>query len=466
MEKALSQLSQWFSHQSSVLSVYAKKPIANFRPGFSDLDLFFITQGFQDLHFYRDIGQLYKQLGALQGEVPGKKIVDNPPFCLPEASFFLFSRTHAWDVSKWELLCGKELRTEPPRTISTEEMARKLMVPGVLHGDDVSNFCALAPYLLCMSPQKTQKINRTVIKIAFEDPSYLASEYGLPLQPGGIKEKVQILSSGEYNEKQKSSFYIDLLLFWCFVWKRIFKNVTFTSEPVEGRNPPTVFYDFCQNHSNLLGGIRNVLHSMVPYDTVQVVFFVIDPSRKSELKGTLCDLAAHFFASFEQHAYAKFLTEEQLAGYCLAWQWELATIRETCSVVFGDTSILDRLPVFDAHSLEKQGKRDFFPFCFTSPLIGFEYLEPARNLALMRSYQYLLFGCCLGKYLLLNHQLPLSPVHMLSLISERGPSSVHLFERLYRLYQSISPHSFPSYEQTWRTLFPFMESMFHEYSLV
>jgi hypothetical protein len=468
VERTLSLLSQWVLNQPSVISVYAKKPIAALRPGFSDLDLFFVTRGFESLHFYRDIGQLYKRLSEIQGEVPGKKIVDNPPFCLPEVSFILFSRTHQWDVSKWELLCGKELRKEPVCSISlsAEEVARKLITPGVLHGDDASNFCTLSPCLLSMSPGKTQKIARTAIKIAFDDPLYLASEYGQSVQADRMKEKIQEISLEEYRERQESSFYVDLLLFWCSIWKNIFEDIRFSSIPLEERTPPSGFLDFCQNHVNLLGGIRSVLHSTLPYEKVQVVFFVIDPSRESELRDSLCDLAAHFFGSFEQHAYAKFLTEEQLAGYCLAWPWELAALRETCSVAFGDTSILDRLPAPDVGSLEKQGQRGFFPFWFTSPLIGFEYLKPTKNMALMRYYQYLLFGCCLGNYLLLNRLLPLSPSHMLSLLVEKLPASVPVFERVYTLYQGISPHSFPLYEQTWKTLFPLMYKMFHELRLV
>ena len=211
-----------------------------------------------------------------------------------------------------------------------------------------------------------------------------------------------------------------------------------------------------------MGGVSSVLHSNLPYDDVQVVFFIIDPDRESELKSSLCTLAECFFCSYEPHIYAKFITREQLAGYYIAWPWELATIRETCSVIFGEEDILDCLPSPDASALKRQGMKDFFSFYFTSPLTGFEYLENSKKLALMRYYQYLLFGQCLGKYMLLNQMVPLSPSCMISLLAKRDPAAASLFEKIYNLYRNMSIDSLPVFEQTWRTLFSPVKHMFQE----
>lgn len=464
-ERVLSYLSHWLSSHPSVISVYIKKPLASLREKFSDLDLYFITKDFQDISFYRGIGQLYQKLNALQGEVPAKRLVEHPPFCLPKASFPFFYKAHPWYVSKWQLLFGEELRTSYSGPV--EEMAaQKLLVAHALHGDDAANICVFAPHLIRGSPKGTQKVNRQACKIAYENPISFLSELGQSMKEDRIGDRVQEISSNEYKGEQEPAFYVDLLLFWCSVWKKLFGNITFSSEPVKERDPPSAFFDFCQNHAHLLTGIRSVLHSFLPYDDIQIVFFIIDPSQEYALKDSLCELAAHFFVTFEQQAYAKFVCEEQLVGYSIAWPWELTTIRETCSVVFGDTSIINHLPAPHMDALENQAKKDFFPFYFTSPLVGFKYLKPNKKLALMRYYQYSLFGRCLGKYLLLKNLLPLSPSHMIQLLTEKTPSSAHLFEKMYHLYQNISPSFLPLYEKTWELLFPSVHRMFQDFHLV
>lgn len=462
MQRILSLLSEWFSDNPAVFSVYAKKPVESLTPGFSDLDLYCVVDGFQNVQFYRDIGQLCSRLNTIQKKVVGKRLLDNPPFCLPETSFFSFCTLHPWSVSTWQLLCGTDLREETSPTTSREEIVQKLLVAHVLHGDDAANFCVLAPFLLRASPKKIQKINRTAIKIAYNDPLSLASECGQHLPTDKLKDKIEEISSVEYKGRQDPAFYVDLLLFWRDVWDRIFGKAKFSFEPVKGRKPPPALSRFCQNNSHVLGGVWSVLHSNLPYNDVQVVFFIIDPDRESELKSSLCTLAERFFCSFEPHVYAKFITKEQLASYCTAWPWELAAVRETCSVVFGDASILDCLPIPDVHAVERQGAKDFFPFYFTSPLTGFEYLENSKKLALMRYYQYLLFGNCLGKYMLLNQMMPSSPSHMISLFAEKNPGAARHFEKMYHLFQNMSADSLPVFEQTWSTLFSPVQHMFQE----
>jgi hypothetical protein len=347
--------------------VYSKKPVDSLTPGFSDLDLYCVTEGFQNVQFYRDIGQLCSRLNAVQKESVGKKLLDNPPFCLSESSFSTFCALHPWSVSKWQLLCGTDLRVGTSPAITQEELVEKLLVPRALHGDDAGNFCVIAPFMLRTSPKKTQKINRTAIKIAYSDPVSLASECGLELPTDKMGDKIENISSLEYRGRQDPAFFVDLLLFWCLSWSRILGHIKFSPEPVKGCSPPPALSTFCENHSHLLGGVSSVLHSTLPYDDVQVVFFIINPDRESELRSSLCTLAERFFCSFEPHIYAKFITREQLAGYCTAWPWELVTIRKTCSVVFGDEDILDCLPSPDPPALEQQGMKDFFSFFFTSP---------------------------------------------------------------------------------------------------
>ncbi len=465
-ERVLSYLSHWLSSHPSVISVYIKKPFAYLRKGFSDLDLYFITEDFQDISFYRSIGHLYQKLSALQGEVPAKRLVEHPPFCLPKTSFPPFCRTHPWYVSKWQLLFGEELRQKSHGGSAEEMVAQKLLVAHAIHGDDAANICLLAPHLIRGSPKGTQKVNRQACKIAYENSLFYLTELGQRTGDDRIGDRVREVSSDEYMGEQEPGFYVGLLLFWCSIWKNLFKNVKFSSEPIKKRDPPSAFLDFCQNHAHLLTGVRSVLHSFLPYDDVQIVFFIIDPSQESALKDTLCELAAQFFITFGQQAYAKFVCEEQLAGYSIAWPWELTTIRKTCSTVFGDASLTDHLPAPQMDALKAQAERDFFPFCFTSPLVGFEYLKPNKKLALMRYYQYFLFGRCLGKYLLLKNLLPLSPPRMIQLLSREAPSSAHLFERLYQLYQNISPSFLSPYQETWRMLFPSVNGMFQEFHLV
>ncbi len=446
--------------------MYNKKPFSQFTPGFSDLDLYFVTKEVQSAQFYRDIGQLCYQLNAVQGEVPGKRLLDNPPFCLPEASFSYFCKIHQWSTSKWQLLYGKELRQGIPSTISPEDMVQKLLVPQIFHGDDAANFCALAPYLVRTAPKRTQKINRTAIKIAYSDPLHLASECGRPLLLPGMQHRIEEVSSRDYNGEQEPDFYVDLFFFWISAWREIMGISKLSCEPVKGGSAPSILSNFCQKHSPLMGGIRSVLHAALPYDDVGVVFFIVDPHEETELRESLCALAEHFFCSFEPHFYAKFITEEQFTGYRTAWPWELEVIRKTCSLVSGDTSVLDRLPAPQIPDLERQGRRDFFPFYFTSPLTGFVYLENSKKLALMRYYQYLLFGCCLGKYLLLNKSTPLSSSHMIALFQEKNPDLARMIEQMYHLYLNISESSLPAFEQTWNTLFLPVQQLFQEFQIV
>ncbi|MBU7013508.1 MAG: hypothetical protein HXS52_12850 [Theionarchaea archaeon] len=464
--KVLSSLSHWLSSNPSVTSVYIKKPLPSLRKGFSDLDFYFVTENFQDITFYRGIGNLYRELSCLQGEVPAKKLVEHPPFCLPRASFDQFCRMHPWYVSKWQLLFGEELRETSPDSSAEKTAAQKLLVAHAFHGDDAANICVLAPHFIHGSPKGTQKVNRQVCKIAYDNPTSFLSELGRSMSDDRVGDRVREVSSNEYRGEQSQEFYVDLLLFWCSAWKSLFGHSTCPSEPVRRRNPPSAFSDFCQSHTHLLTGVQSVLHTTLPYDDVRIVFFIIDPSQESALKDTLCSLASHFFAAFEQRAYAKFICEEHLAGYCTVWPWELKTVRETCSVAFGDGSLLDRLPAPQPEALKTQAQNDFFPYHFTSPLVGFEYLNPNKKLALMRSYQYSLFGRCLGKYLLLKNLLPLSPSDMVTLLAERDPSSARLFGNLYQLYQNISPHSLLQYQETWSLLFPSVHRMFQEFNLV
>lgn len=466
IERVLSIMSHWLSSHPSVISVYIKKPLVYLRKGFSDLDFYFITENFQDISFYRSIGQLYQELSVLQGEVQAKKLVEHPPFCLPRASFPYFCRTHPWYVSKWQLLFGKELRQKFHGGSAEETAAQKLLVAHAFHGDDAANICVLAPHLIRGSPKGTQKVNRQACKIAYENPVSFLSELGQHIRDDTIGDRVHEVSSNEYNGEQDPGFYVELLLFWCSVWRKLFGNVKFSSEPVRERDCPSAFSDFCQNRVHLLTGVRSVLCSLLPYDDVQIVFFVIDPSQISVLKDTLCKLASQFFATFNQRAYAKFICEEQLAGYRICWPWELATIRETCSVAFGDTSLPDHLPIPQVDAMKTQAEKDFFPSYFTSPLIGFEYLKPNKKLALMRYYQYFIFGRCLGKYLVLKDLLPFSPSDMIDLLKEEIPLSWHLFERLYRLYRGISLSSLSQYQETWSLLFPAAHRMYQEFSLV